>query len=128
MKWFDYFENCTDYKNICLDWDRDSSRKVFQMQASQSSTVPKNYFCKFNYTLHPNISYGVEVLRFNRYQPLKEQIDIQFSSEINGTEQTQYISDTTIRKNSLYSRMQATAKATLVFRVGYTSALLEFFA
>jgi hypothetical protein len=72
--------------------------------------VPMNYYCNFTIALKSEIVYGVEIYRFNRYET-EEFIDLTIKVEKEGGEKLDYISDNTIRENSVYTRMSSTSKA-----------------
>lgn len=67
--------------------------------------VPGKYYCRFHIDLKPNIVYGVEIIRNNRYR-IEEYIDlnVMITYEDESTK-LDYVSDEVIRQNSLYSRM-----------------------
>ena len=73
--------------------------------------IPKNYYCEFSLDLKDDIVYGVEIYRFDRFST-REKIDIDVIVEYaDGSPKFDYISDTEIRKNSMYSRMSSSSKA-----------------
>ena len=77
--------------------------------------IPRNFYCNFTIELKNDLVYGVEIHRNNRYD-IEEYIDLTIRVNENGDEKLDYISDNTIRKNSVYSRMSSQSKAELLFR------------
>lgn len=57
----------------------------------------------------------MEIHRANRYE-IEEYIDLTIRVKQDGDEKLDYISDNTIRKNSVYTRMSSNSKAELLFR------------
>ena len=72
----------------------------------KSIRIPKNFYCNFTIALKNDIVYGVEIHRQNRYD-IEEYIDLMIKVIENGVEKLDYISDNTIRKNSVYTRMSS---------------------
>ena len=81
-----------------------------------------NFYCNFTMELKNDLVYGVEIHRNNRFD-IEEYIDLTIRVQEDGDEKLDYISDNTIRKNSVYTRMSSQSKAELLFRNKYPTTI-----